>query len=98
MQKLLFLILIFLNFYLISSNLRYMSYQGIPEEDEKRQICKTITKCTTFLKNRGLYDILIELLQKGQKEAAQQVCEKKLPKDICNDAIYLLFHYIKQLN
>ena len=40
MQKLLFLILIFLNFYLISSNLRYMSYQGIPEEDEKNKFVK----------------------------------------------------------
>ena len=104
MRKLLFLILISLSLYTISSNYKDMrtnqgewNLHSFPVEGQE-QTCKTVKECSTLLKKYGVYDDVIDLLSKGLKAAAQKVCEKKLPGKICSDAITILYRYISQLN
>ena len=78
MKKLFFLLLIALVFGTIYS-------LSIREEWEKAKA--TCAKIKTFLQKYGLYQDIVDLLNKGAKTAAQTLCEKKLSSDVCSDIV-----------
>ena len=77
MNKLLFLLLIALIFGTTSASIR----------DEWEKAKEACAKIRSFLKKYGIYEDVIKLLNDGARAAAQKVCEKKIPSDVCSDIV-----------
>ena len=80
MKKLLILLLVILIFGTISAS--------VADEWEKAK--KTCAKVKQFLKDHGLYDVLVDLVTKGLKKSAIGECKKKLPEWLCEDIVTVL--------
>ena len=87
MRKLLCLLLIVLIFGSISC--------GIKEEWEKAK--QTCAKIKSFLQKYGIYDDVVNLLNKGAKVAAKNVCMKKFSSSLCDDIINVAARVLKQI-
>ena len=89
MKKLLIFLLIALIFGSISA-------LSIREEWEKaKDVC---SKVKAFLKKYGIYEDVVELLKKGAQAAAQKVCEKKIPSDVCTSIVKVVGKLLSKIN
>ena len=86
MKKILFLVLFALIFGSISA--------GISEEWDKAK--QVVSKAIEWLKSKGLYDNLLNLLLEGLKDKAQQFCERQLPSKVCSNIIEWLINAIRR--
>ena len=89
MKKLLILLLIVLIFGSISCGVL---------EDEWEHAKATCRKTKEYLKKYGIYDGVVNALTKGAKSVAQSVCEKKLPKTLCSNIVYVVGKITQKIN
>ena len=80
MKKLLILLLVVLIFGTISAD----------AATEWAKVKNTCSKVKQFLKDYGLYDVLVDLVTKGLKKSAIGECKKKLPEWLCSDIVTVL--------
>ena len=85
MKKLLFLVLFILVLTSISEDLT----------DEWNIVKKVVKDAVQWLKDKGVYQKLIEFLTKNGEVAAVEICSKKLPKSLCEDIVSWLVDAIK---
>jgi len=80
MKKLLILLLVVLIFGTILAD----------DASEWEKVKNTCSKVKKYLKDRGLYDVLVDLVTRGLKKSAIGECKKKLPEWLCSDIVTVL--------
>ena len=86
MKKLLFLVL----FVLILSSIT------ADAADEWNKVKNVVKDAVKWLKEKGIYDKLLDLLKTAGEKAAIELCSKKLPKFLCKEIVEWLVNAIKK--
>ena len=86
MKKFLFLVLFALILGSISADLT----------DEWEKAKQVVKKAVEWLQSKGLFDDLVNFLRKHLRNKAQELCESKFSKKLCNNIIEWLINAIER--